>query len=278
MVSYSQCASSVARISYRPWPGDLRLPSPLRLDLVQYTIALADLAAAGKTRRHADTIIGRRKKQNFPQASGVPTTASISVPPAKSQHVSSYLGPEFVFIPASFLATETPGHDPTEPRMNSQNEPAACRGWTGLARNRRLTLPRKWLALDRLSSHGTCSNRCTKFGATSRSPVSRATWPSQPFHFVCQAAAAMAARVFLSPTHARISCPGVRLPQRLKLPLLLRPAELCSALEASTSFVPRNSSGLHSGRNTNHARPRVVTPSRSSMAENVAGRSALPGG
>lgn len=37
-----------------------------------------------------------------------------------------------------------------------------------LARNHRLTLPRKWLALDRLSSRGTCSNRCTKFGATGR--------------------------------------------------------------------------------------------------------------
>lgn len=31
--------------------------------------------------------------------------------------------------------------------------------------------PRTWLALDRLSSHGTCSTRCTRFGATGRSPV-----------------------------------------------------------------------------------------------------------
>lgn len=35
-----------------------------------------------------------------------------------------------------------------------------------LARNHRLTLLRTWLALDRLSFRGTCSTRCTKFGAT----------------------------------------------------------------------------------------------------------------
>lgn len=40
-----------------------------------------------------------------------------------------------------------------------------------LACNHRLALPRTWLALDRLLFRGTCSARCTKFGATSRASL-----------------------------------------------------------------------------------------------------------
>lgn len=40
-----------------------------------------------------------------------------------------------------------------------------------LARSRRLSNSRAWLALDRLSSRGTCRNGCTKFGATGRPPM-----------------------------------------------------------------------------------------------------------
>lgn len=86
MVSYSQCASSVARISTRPWPGDLRLPSPFRLDLVQYTIALADLAAAGKTRRHDN-----RPQEEAKLPIGVGRTDDSVNLCAAGQEVSMYL-------------------------------------------------------------------------------------------------------------------------------------------------------------------------------------------
>lgn len=72
------------RIVSWPCPGDLRPPSSFVLtpNLMQYTIALAQLPAAMQIHMHIDTIMGRSKKQKnkFPLSctSGVLTTGNKS--------------------------------------------------------------------------------------------------------------------------------------------------------------------------------------------------------
>lgn len=106
-----------------------------------------------------------------------------------------------------------------------------------LARNRRLTLPRKWLALDRLSSRGTCSNRRTKFGATGRPSslgyaaiVFFSLFPSDIFP------SGIKAWMPQSSCPARVSSPGARATWKLELHRFWEPAVSCSALEALSNF------------------------------------------
>lgn len=152
MVSYSHRISSVGSdnilaLSRRP-PSSVLRRAHAQSHAVYHRIGSFSCCDADT---HTSTIMGRSKKQknNLPlsRISGVLTSGNksgIGRPRrASCKHVTLCAASQasacslitgdrnLSLIPACFfLATDIPGHNPKEPRMNSQKGPAACRGWT----------------------------------------------------------------------------------------------------------------------------------------------------
>lgn len=299
----TRCASLMCRIV--SWHGRLQATCRPRLNLlqnfVQEGIALAQLLVVLQTLRHTGEAMAarsRKAKSPCPHASGVLTSATrysgVDLPrhrPAESGILcgTSQAGrlsngnsggrnlPQCLLL-ARF---QTPGYGrrPTEARIDTQKGPAACMPWrNGWLATFGLTFSRAWLALDRLSSRGTCSKRLHKVSSH---------WPGPRKLSVTHVLSyTVVIPPLLSRLRYRVSVASVNVPPSvwfLETPSTLQgcsycqpwgPAVLFSAWQRRWGFLPpSDASGLHSGRNNNHARPRVLIPSRSFMAENVANRS-----